>query len=127
VYRHYHGFASGQLRDLDETRAPTAKSVLYVLRTALTGAHLLRTGRLVTDLTALLDDYGHGQARALVEAKRAGERTPLDRATLDRWRDGLGRALGLLDEALAASPLPEEPRNRDAIEAWLVALRRASF
>ncbi len=39
VHRHYAGFAQNQLRAVEQE--PTAKRLLYVLRTALTGVHLL--------------------------------------------------------------------------------------
>ncbi len=122
VHKHYRGFAASQLRFLE--RDPIVKKVLYVLRTALTGTHLLRTGELEADVTRLLDTYGFGDARELVVAKRAGERTAADPALLDAWRPRLQVALKALDEALAATVLPEEPPNALAIEAWLVESRR---
>ena len=70
VHRHYRGFAQNQLRALD--REPTAKKLLYVLRTTLTGVHLLTTGELEADLTRLMDRYGLPEAAALVERKKAG-------------------------------------------------------
>ena len=48
-HRHYLGFATQQRQAMEASNAPTAKQVLYVLRTALTGAHLLRTGELRVD------------------------------------------------------------------------------
>ncbi len=42
VHRHYRGFAQNQLRFLE--KEPTAKKLLYVLRTTTTGIHLLETG-----------------------------------------------------------------------------------
>ena len=45
-----------------------------MLRTALTGTHLLTTGELETDLRTLAPVYGLGDIGPLVEAKRAGER-----------------------------------------------------
>lgn len=124
VYRHYHGFASGQRKDFVEAPAATAKKVLYVLRTALTGTHLLRTGKLLVDVTLLLDEYAFGHARALVEVKTRGERTTLSEAEKDRWAKEVERAFGLLDDALAKSPLPEQPPNGDEIERWLQELRK---
>ena len=66
IYRHYNGFARGQLQEFDNAAQPTAKKILYVLRTALTGIHVLRSGMIVTDLTALVDEYGLSEARELV-------------------------------------------------------------
>ncbi len=127
VHAHYHGFATGQLRDAESTPTPSAKKLLYVLRTALTGAHLLSTGRLVTDLTALLDEHGFQHASELLEIKRTGERAPLPAPLAARWVNEVRRALEVVDAARARSPLAEEAPNRNEIEAWLIALRRARF
>lgn len=125
VHRHYRGFAANQEKLLE--RDPTIKKLLYVLRTALTGTHLLRTGELETDLGVLADAYELRDARELIAAKRAGERTAADPALLEAWRPKVDAALGRLDAARERSVLPEEPRNVAAIEAWLIALRRARF
>lgn len=124
-HRHYRGFAYGQRKEFDAT--PTAKKLLYVLRTTLTGAHLLRTGEVVLDVTTLLDEHGLGAARALVEAKRAGERAVLPEAERARWLAEVDGAFARLDEAHEASALPDEPRGEDEMEAWLVEVRRAMF
>lgn len=125
VHRHYRGFAQGQRKEFDAT--PTAKKLLYVLRTALTGAHLLRTGEMVLDVNELLDEAGLGAARALVEAKRAGERTVLPESERARWLDEVDRAVASLDAAMEASVLPDEPAGEDALDAWLIEVRRAMF
>ncbi len=125
VHRHYAGFARNQLEAARVT--PAAKKFLYVLRTALTGSHLLRTGEMVADLTRLLDRYGFGHARELIEAKTRGERVELDAGERDRWLSEAERALGLLEPTLADSVLPEEPPNRDEIEHWLIDVRRSSW
>lgn len=127
VHAHYHGFATSQLRAL--TASPTVKKTLYVLRTALTGAHLLRTTELVTDVTKLLDEPDFAPARELVTAKLRGERTVLGEAERGRWESLLARAFGRLDAAAAASPLPSEPPPAAVadLERWLIATRRASF
>jgi len=127
VHAHYRGFAGGQHREASAAQAPTAKKLLYVLRTALTGAHLLASGKLVTDLTALMDDYGFAAARELLDRKRQGERIPLEPAMAAHWLVESRRALEALDAARASSPLPEEPTTRADLDAWLVSLRRAHF
>lgn len=125
VHRHYRGFAANQQRLLE--KEPTIKRLLYVLRTALTGTHLLRTGELETDLLRLADAYELRDARALVDAKRAGEHTAADPALLESWRSRLDQALSRLDAARDRSVLPEAPRGTPALDAWLVALRRSRF
>ena len=123
VYRHYRGFAHASCRS-STTRPSRRRRALYVLRTTLTGIHVLRSGHLVTDVTALLDEYGLSEARELVEQKRAGERVVLDEALRDKWRAKVERAFGMLDDALATSPLPADAPNRDELEAWMLQTRR---
>jgi predicted nucleotidyltransferase len=123
VHRHYAGFARSQYKRVLEDASPTAKRVLYVLRTALTGVHLLRTGECEPDLTRLHHRYDVPEVDALVAQKQLGEKHPLPDplssvAVMDR-------VLTLLDRARDESELPEEP-NADAaraFERWLVDTR----
>ncbi len=124
VYRHYTGFARNQLEHARRGATPSAKKVLYVLRTALTGSHLLRTGELIVDLTRLLEPYGFEDARGLVRAKTQGERVELVAGERDRWLAEAERALDLLEAASGESVLPEEPPNAHELETWLLELRR---
>jgi predicted nucleotidyltransferase len=125
VHRHYRGFALNQLRFLE--KQPTAKKLLYVLRTTTTGIHLLRTGELETDLTRLTPVYELDGAEALIERKRAGERVAVEQDILDAWRARAGRLFVRLDEAREVSPLPEEPANEPEVRDWLLTVRRARF
>jgi len=100
LHRHYLGFATQQHQAWEHGDRASAKKLLYVLRTALTGVHALREGKIVTDLTRLLDRYGLSDAAALVEQKRRGESSRCSTAqpprarsrprapTRRRWRRG---------------------------------------
>jgi predicted nucleotidyltransferase len=123
VHRHYRGFASSQRQAFENAEVPTAKRLLYVLRTTLTGTHLLRTGELRIDLTTVAHEYDFGHALELVETKRRGEQVALSTAERARWQGDLDRAFALLDQAHAHSVLPPEPANVDELEDWLVELR----
>jgi uncharacterized protein len=125
VHRHYRGFAQNQLRLLE--REPTAKKLLYVLRTTLTGIHVLTTGELEADITRLMDRYGLADAAALVERKRAGERVALESTQLDAWRPRVEALFTALDAARDGSMLPEEPANEEEVRAWLMTVRRTRF
>jgi predicted nucleotidyltransferase len=106
-------------------RRSTAKKLLYVLRTSLTGIHLLETGELEPDLARLIDRYGCSDAASLIEQKRAGERVALASGAIERWAPRIHVLFARLDEAREASPLPEEPPNRDELREWLLSLRRS--
>lgn len=125
VHRHYRGFAMNQLRFLE--KEPTAKKLLYVLRTTTTGIHLLSTGELEADLARLMDHYDLADARTLIEQKRAGERVGLDPALLEAWRPRVETLFTRLDAARETSPLPEGPANEREIRAWLLGVRRSRF
>jgi predicted nucleotidyltransferase len=122
VVRHYGGFATSQLRAAEV--APTAKKVLYVLRTARTGMHLLRTGELVTDLNVLAAAYGPDIADLKVR-KLTGERAALSTDELGHWRGILDRAMADLNGAVVTSVLPDEPTAASiaALEDWLKQTR----
>lgn len=124
VYRHYLGFATSQLKAAMGPEGASAKKLLYVLRTALTGAHALRSGEIVIDLRELIDDYGFGAARELIEAKRAGETIKLDEAAGVRWGEEVKRAFAVLAEAHEGSALPAEPRGEADLASWLMEERR---
>lgn len=123
LYRHYNGFARNQLGFLE--KEPTVKKLLYVLRTTLTGIHLLKTGELEADLTRLMDRYSLSEAQELVERKRSGEQAPANAALLEAWRAPVDNLFAALDVARDASVLPEEPANCDEVRSWLVNTRRA--
>jgi predicted nucleotidyltransferase len=125
VHRHYRGFAQNQLRFLE--KEPTAKKLLYVLRTTLTGIHLLLEGELEADLTRTMDAYGVPDARALVEQKKAGERVPLDPKQVESWQPRVLALFEKLDEARAKSSLPEDPANEEELRTWLLSVRKRRF
>jgi uncharacterized protein len=127
VHRHYAGFGTQQRLEWEKTQRTSAKKLLYVLRTTLTGAHLLRTGEVVTDVTQLLERFGFGEALELVQQKTRGEKTVLPDDMIARWQARVPAAFEVLDQARDASVLPEAPTNSDALEDWLVRTRFAEL
>lgn len=122
VHHHYRGFAVNQRREADKTRR--AKKVLYVLRTTLTGTHLLLTGELVTNLQDLAPTYGFA-IDDLLEAKSHAEKQALDDLGFDDAVVQMDRAFGILEAAYDRSVLPAEAPNAPALDAWLVQTRLA--
>jgi uncharacterized protein len=129
AYRHYAGFAQNQRKAAEEEGGTTAKRVLYVLRTALTGTHLLHAREVVTDVSRLFPEYGFEEANALVAMKRGGERTKLSAKDAKRFRESLDRAMRLLEEARETSTLPVAPSDVAfrALSDWLIELRKQRF
>lgn len=121
-YKHYAGFFVGMCREHE--RLGTAKTMLYSLRVALTGLHLLGTGELVGDLSVLGPQYGWPEVAELIAFKREGVEKGLLDARLDAHFRGLWPVVhDRLQAARAASALPEEPPNVEACHRWLVEAR----
>lgn len=125
IASHYLGFATNQRQAFHQD--PTAKKLLYVLRTALSGRHALATGEIVTDLSELATPYGVPGARDLIATKRRGERVKLNAEEATRWLAEADRAITWLRASVAMSVLPEEPPPlaSSALERWLLELRRS--
>lgn len=126
VARHYFGFATQQREAWTQGGRRSAKKLLYVLRTALTGTHLLREGELLTDVTVLAPRYGLDEVLELVEQKKRGEQAELSDAVAQKWAARLDAVFAGLTDAEAHSRLPPEPRNAAALEEALIILRLAS-
>ena len=127
MYRHYLGFATSQLHAARGPGGTSAKKLLYVLRTALTGAHALVTGRVVIDLRELVDEHGFAEARELIAAKRGGETIKLTGPAATRWEEEVKRAFDVLAEAYERSVLPAEPAGVGELEGWLLEVRRKGW
>ncbi len=125
--RHYRGFAHSQHLRLKEAAEPTAKKLLYVLRTALTGTHLLLEGECNPDMTDLYERYGFPEFEELIEIKQGEERGALPKPWRPKVPELVERAFGCLDEATRRSPLPDEAPNRDRLEDWLLETRKQTW
>lgn len=122
--RHYGGISRGLLTEC-ERKGPSVKRILGILRTALTGTHLLRTGQVLLDLPLLLDLYGLREALTLVAHKKSGpEGVALSEYALSYWQKDVAlRALHLLTSAEVASTLPDTAPNEAEVNDWLVQVR----
>jgi uncharacterized protein len=123
---HYRGFFRGCQREHE--RKATAKTMLYSYRVALTGVHLLRSGLLEPNLTALAPTFGYNDVADLIALKEAGtEHGPLpddlDQHHRRRWPE-LEQAL---IDAEAESTLPAKAPNTSDFEAWLISTRLAEL
>jgi predicted nucleotidyltransferase len=126
VARHYAGFATQQREAWRATGQTSTKKLLYVVRTTLTGVHVLLTGALETDVTLLAPRYGLDDVLELVEQKRRGEQSALPPALAEKWGARVEGLFTRLTEAERNSVLPPEAPNADELEAALIELRQTS-
>ncbi len=121
---HYLGFATTQERMY--ARTGQLKPALYTLRVLLTGIHLMRTGRLETDLGVL--GAGIAYVPDLIAAKREAEHGPLPSGVAERLAADVPRLRAELETARDASALPERPAPAalDALHDLVVRIRLAA-
>ncbi|BCJ39635.1 nucleotidyltransferase [Actinoplanes ianthinogenes] len=107
----YGNYARDQLDRVAARRARTGetnhKQAMHMIRLLMAGAHVLRTGEVLVDVRHLRDQ--------LLAVKQG----------LVPWEDvtaWAGSLLTELDEAAAATPLPERP-DRDRVDELLTAVR----
>jgi predicted nucleotidyltransferase len=109
---HYLGFAATQERLFSTTGK--LKPALYTLRVLLTGRHLMRTGRLETDLNLL--GTGLPYVPELIALKREAEHGPFPPAVREAVLNDVPRLRAELQDARDRSHLPEHP-DPEAVEA----------
>jgi uncharacterized protein len=113
VAQTYGRYAQGQLALLDDARARTGeikwKQAMHMVRLLMAGAHVLRTGEVLVDVSA---------HRARLLAVRAGS---LSWETVSDWAADLREDLAVAE---AATELPVEP-DRAAVADFLFRTRRS--
>ncbi|WP_328428716.1 nucleotidyltransferase domain-containing protein [Streptomyces sp. NBC_00443] len=127
---HYRGFANTQWRLFEKTGE--LKPLLYTFRVLLTGIHLMRSGEVQPHLPTLVGAAASdgktdapGYLPELIAAKAEQEHGPAD-VEHARVAADVERLHGVLDEAQAASALPDAPSTYDALHAFVVRTRLES-
>ncbi|MCQ0022149.1 nucleotidyltransferase domain-containing protein [Streptomyces somaliensis DSM 40738] len=121
---HYRGFACTQWRLFE--RNGELKPLLYTFRALLTGIHLMRSGEVVAHLPTLCGTVGEAPAYLgeLIAAKAEAEHGPAAGTDPERLRADVEALHRALDDARAASPLPDAATGaRDALHDLLVRAR----
>ncbi|GGZ06490.1 nucleotidyltransferase domain-containing protein [Streptomyces poonensis] len=122
---HYRGFATTQWRLFEKTRE--LKPLLYTFRVLLTGVHLMRSGEVQAHLPTLLEQVdAPAYLPDLVRAKAEREHGAAD-VDHARVRADVERLHTVLDEAQAASALPDAPVVYDALHDFVVRVRLAGL
>ncbi|GAA2512510.1 nucleotidyltransferase domain-containing protein [Streptomyces gobitricini] len=121
---HYRGFAATQWRLFE--KSGELKPLLYTFRVLLTGIHLMRTGEVVAHLPTLLGSVPAPEYVAeLIAAKADAEHGPATGVDTERVRADVEALHTVLDEAQAASALPDAaaPAAHDALHDFVVRTR----
>ena len=123
---HYRGLAQSRWKVLE--KSPTVKPLLYAYRAIFTGIHLMNTGLVEANLVNLMDgDFEDTAVRDLVDRKINGaEKEPLAIAELDHHHQRFVALFEGLEAAHQASSLPDVPPTRDALNAFLKRMRKAT-
>lgn len=120
-YHHYRGFYATQRRLIEKSHAKTSKSILYAYRVLMTGTHLLRSGKVVTNVLDLNNEFRLPFLQDLINSK-------LQEKSVDESLDWsfhasqLDRLEATMETAFANSSLPED-RDVKAVDQFLVDLR----
>lgn len=121
---HYQGYFISCQREF--SRSPSRKNALAAARVALTGAHLLQTGRVEVHLPSLADHFGVPDVRALIAARQAeSAREPLSADASAAVTALFATLEAHLLAARERSALPRHPPDADALSRWLIHTRRA--
>lgn len=120
---HYLGFARTQWELFG--RSGRLKALLYTFRVLLTGVHLMRTGTVQADITALAPEYGPAYLPDLVAAKRDAEdgALPPGAPPADRLGADVAALGARLEAERDASSLPERPTAEAALHDLVVRAR----
>lgn len=124
---HYLGFADTQWRLFEKENPRRVKPLLYVYRVLLTGLHLMRTGRVESNLLTLNEHHRLPYVPELVQRKLTGpEKGALPDADFAFHEREFHRLRDELEHARDTSTLPTEPSGRAGLHDLLVRLRLAT-
>lgn len=121
---HFFHFGVDQWRAVTSSSEPTVKGLLYTYRPLLAGIHLMRTGRVESNLRTLNAEFQVAEINDLIDRKLAGaEKMPVSAEELARHKPRFDRLCAELDSARQSGPLPEEPGGRRELNDLLVRIR----
>lgn len=119
---HYRGFANTQWDFF--TKKGELKPLLYTFRVLLTGINLMRTGVVQADLRELLDlPEAPAYLPELMAAKAEAEHASLDGLSGERLAEDVAGLQAALDDAEAASTLPDRPAAEPGLHDLLIRAR----
>jgi predicted nucleotidyltransferase len=122
VYYHYHGFSRNQIERFESESPRRVKTLLYIYRVLLTGIFVLETGQIEANLLRLNETFRLPFIPDLI-AEKMQEKAVLVEADWAAHETAIARLQARLETAFQESSLPEVPRNRSALNEFLVRVR----
>ena len=121
---HYFGFARTEWKLLEKESPPRVKPLLYIFRVLLTGIHLMRTGRIESNLVELNEIHRLAYLPELIERKINGaEKGVLKETGLEFYRREYERLVAELEKARELSQLPEKTGAAAELNDLLIRVR----
>jgi hypothetical protein len=121
---HFRSFAENQWDLLTKHAPATVKGLLYSFRVVLAGIHLMRSGEVQSNLRQLNGTFRLSYIDDLIAMKVGGtEKATFAGDSLTFFAREFTRLLHELEEARAASNLPEEPSCRAELNELLIRAR----
>lgn len=122
IYHHYHGFSCNQIERFESESPRRVKTLLYIYRVLLTGIYVLETGQIEANLLHLNETFRLPFISDLI-AQKQQEKAVLGKADLSAHHRAIAQLQARLDTAFQESSLPQQPRNRSALNEFLVHVR----
>ena len=125
---HYLGFAKTEWKLFEKETPHRVKPLLYIFRVLLTGIHLMQTGELEANLVNLNARFKIPYIPELIERKTGGnEKGILPDADLKFYGQEYERLVGILEQSMNDSKLPEKPSAKAELNDLLIRLRLKEF
>jgi hypothetical protein len=121
---HYLGFAANQWDFFLKDDPPRVKPLLYMYRVLLTGIHLMRTGKIESNLVTLNEEFKLPYLPELIDRKIHGaEKGTLESDEIAFHKGEYEWLTTQLENESSDSQLPDESGGRDALNDLLVRVR----
>jgi len=124
LYFHYNGMAMQNYKKFLDKGKNTVKKYLYVLRSLMTGIYLLEKGKLEPNIKETNKYFKSSIVKELIKLKTKEKSTlPRKSAIHNQAQKQIADLFYRLKESREKSKLPEEPKNKEELNEFLIKMR----
>ncbi|MBD3304283.1 nucleotidyltransferase [Candidatus Woesearchaeota archaeon] len=124
LYFHYNGMAMQNYKKFLDKGKNTVKKYLYVLRSLMTGTYLLEKGKLEPNINETNKYFKSSIVKELIKLKTKEQSTlPRNSAIHNKAQKQIADLFYRLKESREKSKLPEEPKNKEELNEFLIKTR----